>query len=105
MTKFRLCYTYHFVMFVVLLLQIMYLIRGGFATCLTVKIPTSQRQAFSFMSRGSEKLMEILDHMNAKEVRGALYFAGQGTQQQWAIKREMQSPRYTTRDEDLLRVK
>ncbi len=49
--------------------------------------------------------MEILDHMNAKEVRGALYFAGQGTQQQWAIKREMQSPRYTTRDEDLLRVK
>lgn len=79
--------------------------KGSFATCLTVKIPTSQRQAFSFMSRGSEKLMEILDHMNAKEVRGALYFAGQGTQQQWAIKREMQSPRYTTRDEDLLRVK
>lgn len=69
MTKFRLCYTYHFVMFVVLLLQIMYLIREGFATCLTVKIPTSQRQAFSFMSRGSEKLMEVLDHMNAKEVR------------------------------------
>ncbi|HEE9908865.1 TPA: Y-family DNA polymerase [Citrobacter braakii] len=55
--------------------------------------------------RGSEKLMEVLDHLNAKEGRGALYFAGQGTQQQWAMKREMLSPRYTTRYEDLLQVK
>ncbi|EMQ0960814.1 Y-family DNA polymerase [Citrobacter braakii] len=55
--------------------------------------------------RGSEKLMEILDHLNAKEGKGALYFAGQGIQQQWAMKREMLSPRYTTRYEDLLQVK
>lgn len=55
--------------------------------------------------RGSEKLMEVLDHLNAKEGRGALYFAGQGIQQQWAMKREMLSPRYTTRYTDLLRVK
>ena len=55
--------------------------------------------------RGSEKLMEVLDHLNAKEGRGALYFAGQGIQQQWAMKREMLSPRYTTRYEDLLQVK
>lgn len=27
--------------------------------------------------RGSEKLMEVLDHLNAKEGKGALYFAGQ----------------------------
>ncbi|MFH3100951.1 Y-family DNA polymerase [Citrobacter freundii] len=55
--------------------------------------------------RGSEKLMEVLDHLNAKEGRGALYFAGQGIQQQWAMKREMLSPRYTTRYSDLLVVK
>ncbi|HEF0124967.1 TPA: Y-family DNA polymerase [Citrobacter youngae] len=55
--------------------------------------------------RGSEKLMEVLDHLNAKEGKGALYFAGQGIQQQWAMKREMLSPRYTTRYEDLLQIK
>ena len=55
--------------------------------------------------RSSEKLMEVLDHLNAKEGKGALYFAGQGIQQQWAMKREMLSPRYTTRYEDLLQVK
>lgn len=46
---------------------------------------------------GSEKLMEVLDHLNAKGGRGTLYFAGQGIQQQWAMKREMLSPRYTMR--------
>ncbi|HAW1843549.1 TPA: Y-family DNA polymerase [Escherichia coli] len=54
---------------------------------------------------GSEKLMEVLDHLNAKGGRGTLYFAGQGIQQQWAMKREMLSPRYTTRYEDLIHVK
>lgn len=54
---------------------------------------------------GSEKLMEVLDQLNAKGGRGTLYFAGQGIQQQWAMKCEMLSPRYTTRFSDLLRVK
>lgn len=54
---------------------------------------------------GREKLMEVLDQLNAKGGRGTLYFAGQGIQQQWAMKREMLSPRYTIRFSDLLRVK
>lgn len=54
---------------------------------------------------GSEKLMEVLDHLNAKDGRGTLYFAGQGVQPQWAMKRDMLSPRYTTRYSDLLRVR
>ncbi|EIO1273786.1 DUF4113 domain-containing protein, partial [Salmonella enterica subsp. enterica serovar Newport] len=33
------------------------------------------------------------------------YFAGQGIPQQWAMKREMLSPRYTTRYSDLLMVR
>lgn len=54
---------------------------------------------------GSERLMEVLDHLNAKDGKGTLYFAGQGIQQQWQMKRETLSPRYTTRFTDLLRVK
>ncbi|ECI2454696.1 DUF4113 domain-containing protein, partial [Salmonella enterica subsp. enterica] len=53
----------------------------------------------------SAKLMEVLDHLNAKDGKGTLYFAGEGIQQQWAMKREMLSPRYTTRYSDLLLVK
>ncbi|HGL6397593.1 MULTISPECIES: Y-family DNA polymerase [Citrobacter] len=55
--------------------------------------------------RNSNKLMKVLDHLNTKDGVGTLYFAGQGIQQQWQMKREMLSPRYTTRYEDLLRVK
>ncbi|EIV5640755.1 Y-family DNA polymerase [Klebsiella pneumoniae] len=51
--------------------------------------------------KNSEKLMEVLDHLNAKDGRGTLYFAGQGIQTAWQMKREMLSPRYTTRFSDL----
>ncbi|WP_368764225.1 Y-family DNA polymerase [Klebsiella quasipneumoniae] len=55
--------------------------------------------------KNSGKLMEVLDHLNAKNGRGALYFAGQGIQTAWQMKREMLSPRYTTRYTDLLQVR
>ncbi|MBZ7308993.1 Y-family DNA polymerase [Klebsiella oxytoca] len=53
----------------------------------------------------SGKLMEVLDHLNSQEGRGTLYFAGQGIQTAWQMKREMLSPRYTTRYSDLLKVR
>jgi len=53
----------------------------------------------------SQSLMDILDRLNMKEGRGTLYFAGQGIRQQWQMKRDMLSPRYTTRYADLLRVR
>lgn len=53
----------------------------------------------------SAQLMQVLDHLNAKGGKGTLYFAGQGIQQQWQMKREILSPRYTTRFQDLLTVK
>ncbi|NWK90336.1 Y-family DNA polymerase [Raoultella terrigena] len=55
--------------------------------------------------QNSEKLMEVLDHLNAKNGRGALYFAGQGIQTAWQMKRELLSPRYTTRYSDLMKVR
>lgn len=55
--------------------------------------------------KNSEKLMEVLDHLNAKGGKGTLYFAGQGIQTVWQMKREMLSPRYTTRFSDILSVR
>lgn len=46
--------------------------------------------------RNSEQLMALIDQMNAHQ-RGALWFAGQGIQKPWSMKREMLSPAYTTR--------
>lgn len=86
MTKFRLCYTYHFVMFVVLLLQIMYLIRGSFCNMPDSKNTDKSRQAFLSCQERAEA-DGVFGSYECK-VRGALYFAGQGTQQQWAIKKE-----------------
>ncbi|MGK9173406.1 Y-family DNA polymerase [Yokenella regensburgei] len=53
----------------------------------------------------SDALMTMIDQLNAKGGKGTLYFAGQGIQQQWQMKREMLSPRYTTRFSDLLVVR
>ncbi|HHL1418479.1 Y-family DNA polymerase [Klebsiella pneumoniae] len=55
--------------------------------------------------KNSAKLMEVLDHLNAKDGRGTLYFAGQGIQTAWQMKREMLSPRYTTRYSDLIKIR
>ena len=52
----------------------------------------------------SEALMGIVDGIN-QSGKGKLWFAGQGTQKAWAMKREMLSPAYTTRISDLPWVK
>ena len=52
----------------------------------------------------SEALMRVMDQVN-QSGDGKLWFAGQGIQQRWAMKREMLSPAYTTRYSDLLVVK
>ncbi|UNK62712.1 Y-family DNA polymerase [Buttiauxella ferragutiae] len=53
----------------------------------------------------SEALMQAIDSINKKAGKGALYFAGQGIEQPWKMKRAMLSPRYTTRWSDLRMVK
>lgn len=52
----------------------------------------------------SEALMRVMDKVN-QSGNGKLWFAGQGIQQSWAMKREMLSPAYTTRYSDLLVVR
>lgn len=48
----------------------------------------------------SEKLMRLVDGINQSNT-GKLWFAGQGVQKTWAMKREMLSPAYTTRVADM----
>jgi DNA polymerase V len=48
----------------------------------------------------SEALMRVVDGLN-QSGKGKLWFAGQGVQKAWAMKREMLSPAYTTRLSDL----
>ncbi|MDU5782291.1 MAG: translesion error-prone DNA polymerase V subunit UmuC [Pantoea sp.] len=48
----------------------------------------------------SEALMQVVDKIN-KAGRGTLWFAGQGIEKSWAMKRDMLSPAYTTRFSDL----
>ncbi len=48
----------------------------------------------------STTLMNVIDKLNTSG-KGAVWFAGQGIQQPWAMKREMLSPAYTTRFTDL----
>lgn len=48
----------------------------------------------------SEVLMQLIDSIN-QSGRGRLWFAGQGIHKEWAMKRDMLSPAYTTRLSDL----
>jgi DNA polymerase V len=52
----------------------------------------------------SEQLMAVLDGINHSG-KGRVWFAGQGIQKSWEMKRQMLSPAYTTRFGDLMRVK
>ncbi|HEE0041074.1 translesion error-prone DNA polymerase V subunit UmuC [Citrobacter freundii] len=50
--------------------------------------------------RNSAALMETIDKLN-KSGKGKVWFAGQGFEKSWTMKREMLSPAYTTRYSDL----
>lgn len=54
--------------------------------------------------RNSEQLMATLDEIH-KRGTGKVWFAGQGIQRGWAMKREMLSPAYTTRVDELMRAR
>lgn len=50
--------------------------------------------------KNSAALMEAIDQLN-NSGKGKIWFAGQGIEKTWAMKREMLSPAYTTRYSDL----
>ena len=66
-------------------------------------VPTKQQIicSRSFAHRITEyREMQTIDKLNVSG-RGTIWFAGQGIQKSWAMKREMLSPAYTTRYADL----
>lgn len=51
------------------------------------------------------KLMDIIDNINFSQRDDILKFATSGTERNWKMRMEMRSPRYTTRWDELFRVK
>ena len=81
--------------------------KGRFCNMPDSKNTDKSKAGFFFHVKGEREADGGFGSYECKGSKGALYFAGQGIQQQWVAmkKREMQLPQYTTRDEDLLRVK
>jgi DNA polymerase V len=52
------------------------------------------------VKESDQKLMQLIDNLNAKHGK-AVWFASQGTKQEWSMKRELLSPAYTTNWSDL----
>ncbi|MEN9569606.1 MAG: hypothetical protein RL172_837 [Bacteroidota bacterium] len=53
----------------------------------------------------SRKLMEMIDNINFSQRDDILKFAASGTKRNWKMRMEMRSPRYSTRWDELYRVK
>jgi DNA polymerase V len=52
----------------------------------------------------SEKLMQVIDQLNAQYGRHTIKFASAGVKQPWITKSDRRSPRYTTCWDELLTV-
>jgi DNA polymerase V len=50
---------------------------------------------------GHSKLMQALDHLNARYGRGAVKVSTQGAYQGWQMRQERKSPNYTTDWDDV----
>lgn len=55
--------------------------------------------------RPAAKLSAAVDAINARMGRGTVFFAASGVERKWKMKREMLSPHFTTRWDELLAVK
>ncbi|QIQ21474.1 translesion error-prone DNA polymerase V subunit UmuC [Zophobihabitans entericus] len=53
--------------------------------------------------KNSDELMKVIDEINLK--KGRVWFAGQGTKQDWKMKQDLLSPSYTTKWKDIPIVK
>lgn len=67
----------------------------------------AQGDLFSGTSRRSKALMDVLDRANQRFGRGAMGFASSGwrSKPEWAMRQDNLSPSYTTRWDQLLRVR
>jgi DNA polymerase V len=61
---------------------------------------TVQKSLFC-SSRDNTRLMQAMDRINATFGRGTLHSAAEGLRKEWTMKREMKTPAYTTRWDEL----
>ena len=54
---------------------------------------------------GAERLMEVVDRINKREGRGMVRIGRVPATPAWAMRREMLSPRYTTRWDEVIGVR
>jgi len=52
-----------------------------------------------------ERLMSVIDSLNKRYGSGTIRFASEGIRQDWKMRTDRRSPRYTTRWDELLVVK
>jgi len=55
--------------------------------------------------RGSAELMNTVDKVNRSHGSGTLFYASAGTERPWRMRRELLSPAYTTRWDDIVRIR
>ncbi len=60
---------------------------------------------FEAASPRSAQLMQAMDQLNARFGRGAVFPAAMGVERRWQLRAEHHTPRYTTRIEDVPRVR
>lgn len=73
---------------------------------LLILSPKSNSQSDLFVSpRNNSRLMATMDRINAIWGRGTLCTAAEGIRQNWKMKREIMSPRYTSHWAEMLNVK
>jgi len=54
--------------------------------------------------RGNAELMDTVDKVNRSHGSGTLFYASAGTEKPWSMRRELLSPAYTTRWEDIVEI-
>ena len=57
------------------------------------------------VDRHDEKLISVIDALNRRYGSGTIRFASEGMRQDWKMRTDMRSPRYTTHWDELLVVK
>jgi DNA polymerase V len=57
------------------------------------------------VDRHDEKLMAVIDELNKRYGNGTIRFASEGIRQDWKMRTDMRSPRYTNNWDELLVVK
>lgn len=62
------------------------------------------RQTDLFATPDNPELIKTMDKLNSRYGDGTVFLAAQGTKQEWQMKREFLSPRYTSRFKDLPKI-